>query len=116
MLATEDGNASYAGIAAMDSLKFKAFANVSGAILKGTAASYSGVVNNTDKFYAYYFGRNCSGLDALTDGNYLNISTDMVAQDESLSLAQRNYLRPGTLRGPNPQQLLTPRYIKLTRP
>lgn len=115
-LATEDGNASYVGIAAMDSLMFKAFANVSDTALKGSAASYSSTVNNSDKFYVYYFSRNLMGLNALTNGNTLTVTTDMVPLGESLALAQRNYLRPGTLRGPDPQYLLTPRFIKLKRP
>jgi hypothetical protein len=46
--------------------------NVSGMDLKGTAKRYAGQIR-VDKLFLYYFARDCSGLEYLTDGNCLSL-------------------------------------------
>lgn len=122
-LGTMTGNATYVGISINDSVTVEGVANVSSDELKDTALSYAGQVNNADKFYVYYFARDCSDLAALTDGHCLSITEAMIplCSDpatqacHSVKIAQRDYVVPGTRRGPDPTLTLLPRLLKLKR-
>ncbi len=119
-LGTVTGNATYVGLSVNESLMVKGLQNISSDTLENTAGSYAEQVNNTDKFYLYYFTRDCSGLEALTHGNCFSITEDMIPPCTSqpcdyLKIAQRNYIAQGTERGPDPQKVLPPRLIKLKR-
>ena len=50
------------------------FENRSDTDLADTASAYASAVINTDKFFVYYFSRNCSGLETYTGGRFLEIS------------------------------------------
>jgi len=115
-LGTETDNASYVGLSVNESLKMKGIANISSKTLTGTAAEYGPTVNNTDKFYVYYFARDCSDLQIITSGHCFTVTEEMIPPGDYLKLAQRNYLRPGTQRGPDSSLILTPKLIKLKRP
>lgn len=75
-------------------------------------------------FYLYYFARDCTGLETLTDGNCLSITDEMIPicpepGDPSchlLVLSERDYIRPGTQRGPNSLLELRPVVLRLHRP
>lgn len=122
-LGTETGNATYVGLSVNESLMVKGLANIDSDQLKDTAMSYAGEVSNADKFYVYYFTRDCSGLEALTDGNCFSISDSMIqpCSDQAtqtcnyLKLAQREYIAKGTRRGPDSQLTLPPKLLKLKR-
>ena len=114
-LATETGNATYVGISINEASKFEGVANIDDLQLKGSAASYT-TVQNTDKLFVYYLTRNCKGLERLTEGRCLSITTDMVPSGGNFKIAQRTYIRPGTERGPDSTQLLRPTVVKVTRP
>ncbi|ABQ27236.1 hypothetical protein [Geotalea uraniireducens] len=123
-LGTETDNATYVGLSVNDSLMVKGIANISGDELKGTAVSYAaGGINNIEKYYVYYFARNCSDILDLTGGNCLSVTEDMIpaCSDSAtqtcdyLKLAVRNYVVPGTRRGPEETLLQHPKLLKLTR-
>ena len=123
-LGTETDNATYVGLSVNDSLMVKGIANISGDELMGTAVSYAaGGINNIDKYYVYYFARNCSDILALTGGNCLSITEEMIPVCSAptthtcdyLKLAVRNYVVPGTRRGPEETLLQHPKLLKLTR-
>jgi len=107
-LGTATGNATYVGLSVnwMDVLK--GVANVSDKDLQGSASRFSGAVGNTDKLYVHYFARDCTGLP-----DCFEITEDMVPRGGTVKLIQRNYIVPGTTRGPDPHQLLNPVTIVL---
>ena len=114
-LATETGNATYVGIGINESTRLLGVANIDDSQLQGSAASYTGV-HNTDKLFVYYLTRDCTGLQALTRGRCLSISTKLVPEDHSFKITQRTYIKPGTERGPDSTQLLTPIVVRVARP
>ena len=121
-LGTETGKATYVGLSVNDSLMVKGLANIKGSDLLGTASGYDGV-NNAEKLYVYFFSRNCSDIKDLTGGNCLSISEAMIPRctDPTLQtcdlikLAERNYIVPGTRRGPDSSSILPPRLLKLKK-
>lgn len=122
-LGTITGNATYVGLSINDSVLVEGVANISSDQLKNSAANYAAQVNNTEKLYLYYFTRDCSGLEALTDGNCLSITESMIPRCtdpatqtcHDIKIAQRNYIVPGTRRGPDSTLIQLPRLLKLKR-
>ena len=94
------------------------FDNLSDADLEDTANEYASIVNNTDKFFLYYFSRDCSGID-----NCRVISNeDIPACDDptgktcdKLSFSMRNYMPPGRLRGPEDKYIMPAWVISLQK-
>ncbi len=123
-LGTRTGNASYTGVSINDSFFKKGIANIDDAQLQDTALEFAGKVRNADKFYVYYITRSCSGLEALTGGHCLSVTESMIppcSPDAAAAcgyavVVQRNYIRPGTQRGPDSLLVLSPRILKLHRP
>jgi hypothetical protein len=115
-LATETGNAAYVSMAINDASKFLGVAAINDPDLKGSAGSYSPNVKNTDKFFVYYLTRDCAGLQNLTGGKCLSITNDMLPPGTPMRISLRDYIRPGTARGPNSAQLLAPVVMQVTRP
>lgn len=122
-LGTETGNATYVGLSVNESLMVKGIANINSDQLKNTAMSYAGQVNNADKFYVYYFTRDCSDLETFTEGNCFSISETMIQPCSNpasqtcdyLKLVQREYIATGTRRGPDSTLTLLPKLLKLKR-
>ncbi len=85
-------------------------ANLSHLQLQRTAATFSGAVNNTDKFYVYYLARACREISPC-----LELPDTLVPPSEPILLMQRSYIRPGSARGPDPAQLLSPWLVELDR-
>lgn len=115
-LGTETGNATYVGLSINRASLLEGIQNLSDKVLAGTASAYAGEVSNASKFYLYYFTRNCSGLESFTNGNCFQIDEAMIAPGDRLVLVIRDYLRPGTERGPDSSLLLLPKGIVLHRP
>ncbi|WP_373045396.1 hypothetical protein [Vulgatibacter sp.] len=105
-LATATGNATYTNLAVNRFEVLSGVANVSDPDLAGTAASFG--VQNSDKFYVYFFSRDCTGIE-----NCRELPTDLVPEGETIKIIQRNYIHPGTVRGADPEQLLEPWSIVL---
>ncbi len=115
-LATETGNATYVSIGINQTSRLLGVASVDDPALKGSAAAYASSVNNTGKLFVYYLTRKCAGLENLTGGKCLSITDDMVPSGDSFKISLRDYVRPGTARGPDSAQLLKPVVMQVTRP
>ena len=115
-LGTETGNATYVAVGVNEVPKLKGVADLSEDDLRGTAKAYARDVNNTHKFYLYYFTRDCSGLEGLTGGNCLPIQEDLIPQGGQFAITIRDYIKPGTQRGPDSSKLLPSMIIQLQRP
>jgi hypothetical protein len=121
-LGTQTGNATYVGLGLNVSTTQLGFDNINDEQLAGTAASYA--VPNRDHFFLQYFARDCTGLEALTAGSRCyaigNKLPDCYDPADltcaMLVLSVRNYLFPGSQRGPAPGFTLNPVVITLQRP
>lgn len=131
-LATETGNATYVGLSVNDLSTFLAPTGVTDPTLKGSADSYAATVANTGKFFVHYFTRDCTKLvnAQLVDREQdcTTINEDMVPKQGATDAmgdpalfgtfmaAIRDYIAPGTKRGPDTTQLLRPRILTFTLP
>ncbi len=132
-LATETGNATYVGLSVNDASTYLSPGGVTGIALKGSADGYAGTVNNTDKFFVHYFTRDCTRLEEahlLWDRpqDCTEITEDMVPKKGDTNAIGdptlfgmfwpgiRDYIAPGTARGPDTAKLLTPRILMFTQP
>jgi len=131
-LATETGNATYVGLSVNAGSTYLAPTGVTDPTLKGSADSYKTTVANTDKFFVHYFTRDCTKLEKanLVDGTQdcTMIDEQMVPKaGDANALGDptlfgmfwpgvRDYIAPGTKRGPDTRQLLRPRILAFTLP
>ena len=123
-LGTRTGNAIYVGLGLSSSRRLLGFDNLSDPEIEDTASAYSSVVDNTDQLFLYYFARDCTALTGLTDGNCREIAVEDVptCSDpdpqtcDRLTLSLRNYIFPGTQRGPNENGMLAGIVIPLVVP
>jgi hypothetical protein len=115
-LATRTGNATYAGLSVNETRRLLGVANVPDPALRGTAAPYAAHVPHAGQFFVFYLARSCAGLQSLTGGHCLPIRRRMVPAGGTFGLALRDYIRPGTERGPDSTKLLAPWVIMLKRP
>ena len=122
-LSTKTGNATYVGLGLNASTRKLGFDNVSDAELTGSADAYGTAVADPDMFFVYYFARDCAGLEPLA-GKYCRSVPEAVLPTcnpedpdcDILSFSLREYIRPGTQRGPDAALTLSPRVIVLQRP
>ena len=99
------------------------FDNVSDDELTGSADAYGTAVADPDKFFVYYFARDCAGLEPLT-GKYCRSVPEAVLPTcnpedpdcDILTFSLREYIRSGTQRGPDAALTLSPHVIALQRP
>jgi len=109
-LGTATGNATYVGLSVNRIADLTAVANASDEDVQGSASLFSKAVANTDKLYVQYFARNCTRIS-----HCLTITEDMIPKGAAIKIIQRNYVVPGTARGPEPTQLVNPVAIILDR-
>ncbi len=123
-LGTRTDNAVYVALG-VNRFPMKAgVANLSDSDLEDTADEYGAFVSDPDLFYLYYFARDCTGLEELTDGNCLSITDEMIPicpepgdpTCDRAVFSQRDYIRPGTQRGPDSLLVLRPVIIMLQTP
>jgi hypothetical protein len=114
-LGTETGNATYVGLGINQMPTVAGVDNLSNEDLRGTASEYKAEVANTDKFYLYYFTRDCSGLEELTGTNCRALDS-LYPTGTELLISLRDYVKPGTLRGPDSSQVLPPMMLQVLRP
>ncbi|KUN87754.1 hypothetical protein AQJ66_08940 [Streptomyces bungoensis] len=129
-LATETGNAAYAALSVNDPSLLAGVANILDTGLKGSASGYARTVQHTDKFFVHYFTRDCSVLRGVPGGpeNCTRITTGLLPSRANTSAegdpalhgafmaSLRDYVKPGTERGPDSTKLLTPRILAFTQP
>jgi hypothetical protein len=106
-LGTETGNATYASLSVNWFPYMVGVLNLSDVDLKGTAASYF-EDPDSDLFFVYYFARDCTGLE-----HCLEVSRKAIPSGGIMKAIVRNYVVPGTARGPRGDMLLMPRVIIL---
>ena len=117
------GNATYVGLSVNDSLLVKGLDNVETDRLRSTVSAYAAVLDDPDKYFLYYFSRDCTALEELTGGHCLSIDTDMIPVCDTygspechyLKLILREYIAKGSTRGPDSELILMPRLIRLQR-
>ena len=120
-LGTKTGNATYVGLSINESSMTKGIDNINDKQLEGTATTYGPY----DNFYVYYFTRDCSNsrIKGLTNGNCYSITPDAIPVcsdtaspkvkcDSYLKIIQREYIVPGTQRGPDTTKILQPILLK----
>ena len=109
-LATETRNATYTSLSVNWLPYLKGLTNVNDTELKGSAARHSAAVPDAEKFYVHYFARNCAGISPCTP-----ITEAMVPTGFPIKVIQRNYIVPGSERGPDPAKVLNPVSLWLDR-
>lgn len=108
-LATETGNATYVSVSVNWFPLLVGVDDLSDTDLNGTAAAFAGAIQRDDRlFYVHYLARDCTGLP-----HCLEIPRKLVPLGETIKLIQRNYVNPGSARGPDPTKLLNPVAIVL---
>ena len=124
-LGTRTGNATYSAISVNQASKFKGVANIADPLLQDTAQSYPEALtgtkcpaanhpNTADCMFVYYFARDCSAVNTFTgQDNCLQITTKMIPEGELVVFGMRDYIRPGTVRGPDPTKILPPILIRV---
>ncbi len=126
-LATQTGNATYVALGLNSSANQLGFDNIEDSVLTGTTDEYT-AVPNYDRFFLHYFARDCTGLETLTKGSPCYPIGDKLPdcpdpnpdpkdlECTMLVLSLRNYLFPGSQRGPAPELTLNPVVITLQKP
>jgi hypothetical protein len=108
-LATATGNATYVSLGVNRFPALMGVANLSDTDLEGSAASFQNALqHDAGLFYVYYLARDCTGLAPC-----LEVSRKVFPPGETLKLMQRNYVSPGSARGPKPTKVLNPVVIIL---
>ncbi len=109
-LGTATGNAVYTSLSVNQIPELVGVANLTDVDLAGSTSAFSASVTNTEKIYLQYFARDCSNLP-----HCLEVSEQLVPKGDKLKIIQRNYIVPGSSRGPDPTKLVNPRLIILKR-
>ena len=108
-LATQTGNATYVSLAVNRFPLLVGVSNLSDTDLDGSAVSFaSALQHDADLFYVQYFARDCTGVPRCFE-----IPRKLVPTGETIKLLQRNYVAPGSARGPTPGKLLNPVVVVL---
>ena len=117
-LSTKTNNATYVGLGINASKWQLGIDNVSYLELESSARSYDATLTDPDKFFVYYFARDCSKLEPWAREYCRSIPEsafpdhDDADEDSHLvNFSLRNYLFPGSPRGAAPESSLSPRVI-----
>jgi len=112
-LGTETGNATYSSISVNWFPALVGVLNRDDVVLQGSAIKFKDVLKDPTtykNYYVYYFARDCSGLYPWCQ----EVPKTMVPRGETVKVVQRNYINPGSRRGPDPSMVLNPVSIKFT--
>ncbi|WP_136807197.1 hypothetical protein [Desulfosediminicola flagellatus] len=106
-LGTETGNATYTSISVNWFPELVGVLNRDDVVLQGSAVKFKdalAIPSTYKNFYVYYFARDCSGLYPWCQ----EVSRTMVPRGDTVKIIQRNYINPGSMRGPDPSKVLNP--------
>jgi hypothetical protein len=119
-LSTKTSNATYVGLGINASKWQLGIDNVSYLELESSARSYDATPIDPDKFFVYYFARDCSKLEPWAREYCRSVPEsafpdhdDADADSHLVNFSLRNYLFPGSPRGAAPESSLSPRVITL---
>ncbi len=118
-LGTATGNATYVSLGINNAHLRLGAVNVDGKRLEGSAdPAWYPEVDNLDKFYVYYFTRECEGLKDLTHDFCSSVQdTELeIPGNVNSSFVERDYMVPGTQRGPDSKFTLPSMVLKFQRP
>jgi len=116
---TPTGNATYVSLGVNNFRLRLGAANVDGTNLVGGAhPDWYPEVEKLDKLFVYYFTRDCEGLQNLTRGFCLSVEDTplVIPPGVRASFVERDYLAPGTQRGPDSKFTLPSMVLKFHRP
>jgi len=111
-LGTETGNATYTSLSVNWFPELVGVLNADDPILERSAEKFKGALSDPElykKFYVYYFARDCSGLYPFCQ----EVTRKLVPLGDTIKVVQRNYINPGSMRGPDPFKVLDPFSIEL---
>lgn len=106
-LGTKTGNATYTSLSVNWFPELVGVLNRDDVVLEESAKKFKDALSNPElytKFYVYYFARDCSGLYPWCQ----EVPGKLVPRGDTIKIVQRNYLNPGSTRGPDPTQVLNP--------
>jgi hypothetical protein len=106
-LGTKTGNATYTSLSVNWFPELVGVLNRDDVVLEESAKKFKDALSNPElytKFYVYYFARDCTGLYPWCQ----EISRKLVPRGDTIKIIQRNYINPGSMRGPDPKQVLNP--------
>jgi hypothetical protein len=103
-LGTKTGNSTYTSLSVNWFPQLVGVLNRDDTVLEESAKKFKDNVSDYTNFYVYYFARDCSGLYPWCH----EISRKLVPRGDTIKIIQRNYITPGSRRGPEPQMLLNP--------
>lgn len=109
-LATRTGNATYTSLSVNWFPQLVGVKNIDDSELDGSAAAFaSALQHDAGYFYVYYIARDCAGLMPYC----AEVPRTLVPIGDVIKIIQRNYVSPGSQRGPDPNKLLNPIAILL---
>ena len=108
-LGTKTGNATYTSLSVNWVPQLVGVLNRDDTVLEESAKKFKDAISLSDpelykKFYVYYFARDCSGLYPWCQ----EIPITQVPRGDTIKILQRNYVTPGSRRGPDPHRVLNP--------
>lgn len=106
-LGTKTGNATYTSLSVNWFPQLVGVANRDDTVLEESAKKFKDALSDPKlytKFYVYYFARDCSGLYPWCQ----EIPRTLVPRGDTIKILQRNYITPGSRRGPDPYKVLEP--------
>jgi hypothetical protein len=116
-LGTKTGNATYTSLSVNWFPELVGVLNRDDTVLEESAKKFKDAIDPLDadayrNFYVYYFARDCRGLYPWCH----EITRAQVPAGDTLKILQRNYINPGSDRGPDPYKVLNPVSIEFTGP
>jgi len=109
-LGTKTENATYTSLSVNWFPELVGVLNRDDTVLEESAKKFKKVFEDSKdpelykKFYVYYFARDCSGLYPWCH----EISRKLIPRGDTIKIIQRNYVNPGSRRGPDPHKVLNP--------
>jgi hypothetical protein len=106
-LGTKTGNATYTSLSVNWFPELVGVLNRDDTVLEKSAEKFKDIFSLQElytQFYVYYFARDCSGLSPWCQ----EIPKTLVPQGDTIKFVQRNYINPGSKRGPDPAKVLNP--------
>ncbi len=106
-LGTKTGNATYTSLSVNWFPELVGVLNRDDTVLEESAKKFKDALSDPElyeKFYVYYFARDCSGLYPWCH----EISRNLIPLGDTIKIIQRNYVNPGSRRGPDPSMVLNP--------